>query len=124
VEAEELKGEKGAGTLRRDRNFTNGIVCPHPPRAHLGILMTALIVLVAGYGASRSLSTMPSVIALRNRHRVCVLWIHSRRVARWFNLQMGNEHRSLLRGGDLVRRAIRIPNFGGRLLSDDVRASL
>jgi len=24
VEAEELKGEKGAGTLRRDRNFTNG----------------------------------------------------------------------------------------------------
>jgi hypothetical protein len=57
VEAEELKGEKEPAHYAATGIFQMEIVRPHPPRApraQLGILMTDLIILVAGYGASRT----------------------------------------------------------------------
>jgi hypothetical protein len=53
VEAEELKGEKEPTHYVATGIFQREIVRPHPLRAQLGILMTALIVVVAGNGASR-----------------------------------------------------------------------
>jgi hypothetical protein len=53
VEAEELKAEKESAHYAANGIFQLEIVRPHP-RAQLGILMTALIVLVAGYWASRT----------------------------------------------------------------------
>ena len=57
MEAEELKTEKEPPHYAATGIFQMEIVRPHPPRApraQLGILMTAFIVLVASYEASRT----------------------------------------------------------------------
>jgi hypothetical protein len=63
------------------------IVRPHPPRApraQLGILMTALIVLVAGYGASRTSTFQWFLLKASLRTQFPqVRWITTRDLAAW-----------------------------------------
>ena len=57
---------------------------PHPPRAQLGILMTALIVLVAGYGASRTTGFQWFLLNLSLRTQFPhVRWITTHQLADW-----------------------------------------
>ena len=208
MEAEELKAEKEPAHYAATGIFQMEIVRPHPPRApraQLGILMTALIVLVAGYGASRTsafqrfllnaslriqfpevrwITTDDLADWLEDRHRQPPVLLDvrtpdewdvshlpgARRVDPWTSadaalpnaatdievvaydavgyraaelatrlraagftqvrcldgaiFQWANEHRPLVRDGDPVTRVHPYTLFWGRLLSDDVRASL
>jgi len=208
VEAEELKGEKEPAHYAATGIFQMEIVRPHPPRApraQLGILMTDLIILVAGYGASRTSAFQWFLLNASLRIQFPeVRWITTRDLADWLEdrhrqppvlldvrtpdewdvshlpgaqrvdhgtsaeaalsratadtdvvvydavgyraaelatrlrvvgfthvesldgsiFKWANEHRPLVRDRDPVRRVHPYTQFCGRLLLDDVRASL